>query len=474
MSRMRSDETWAARLRRVVYAAMLGLAAAATQGASLAADGKRPNIVVLITDDMGHADLGFNGNQDFPTPQIDALAASGVRCANGYVSGLYCSPTRAGFLTGRYQQRFGHEWNPGGGPEVGLPTTETTIADRLKAAGYATGLVGKWHQGGAPRFHPQKRGFDEFFGFLGGAHTYFAEQTENIYRGTEVVKEKAYLTDAFAREAVAFIDRHKGGASPFFLEVAFNAVHTPMDATDERLSRFSSIADPTRRTYAAMLTALDEAVGAIVAKVRDAGLEDDTLIVYFNDNGGPTMLGTTLNGSRNAPFRGSKRTALEGGVHVPFVLSWKGRLPANAVYKSPVIQLDLLPTALAAAGVAVKPEWKLDGVDLLPFLTGADARAPHDVLFWRMGEQAAVRKGDWKLVRYDAAIDSPGVRSNPGAVEVTPLRLYNLADDPGEAHDLAAQQPGRVEELLALWKGWDAQLAQPLWGPIGAPGAKGD
>ncbi|WP_337176815.1 sulfatase-like hydrolase/transferase [Paludisphaera sp.] len=462
----------AAWTRRVAWAV---LACVATTPAAWGADGKRPNIVVLITDDMGYADLGYHGNRDFPTPNIDALASSGTRFTNGYVSGLYCSPTRAGFLTGRYQQRFGHEWNPSGGRNLGLPLGEKTIADRLKAAGYATALVGKWHLGGDADHHPLRRGFDEFFGFLGGAHTYFAEKTENVYRGTEVVREKAYLTDAFAREAVDFIERRKGKAEPFFLEVAFNAVHTPMDADDERLARFSAIADPTRRTYAAMLTALDDAVGAIVAKLRAEGLEDDTLIAYFNDNGGPTMTGTTKNGSRNDPFRGSKRTSLEGGVRVPFLLSWKGTLPAGASYDKPVIQLDLLPTALAAAGVEVDPEWKLDGVNLLPFLTGAAAGAPHEALYWRMGPQAAVRKGDWKLVRYDSTVDTPGARSNAARARVTPFRLYNLARDPGESSDLSAENPEKVQELLAAYRAWNAQLAEPLWGPgAGEAAAKGD
>lgn len=457
--------------RRAIWAV---LAWAATATAGWAADGKRPNIVVLVTDDMGYADLGYHGNNDFPTPNIDALAAGGVRFTDAYVSGLYCSPTRAGFLTGRYQQRFGHEWNPAGGPGLGLPLGEKTIADRLKAAGYATGLVGKWHLGADADHHPLRRGFDEFFGFLGGAHTYFAEKAENVFRGHEVVHEKAYLTDAFAREAVAFIDRRKDKPEPFFLEVAFNAVHTPMDATDERLAKFSAIADPTRRTYAAMLTALDEAVGAIVEKLKASGLEDDTLIVYFNDNGGPTMPGTTQNGSRNDPFRGSKRTSLEGGVRVPFLLSWKGKLPAGSMYEKPVIQLDVLPTALAAAEVEANPEWKLDGVNLLPFLAGANAGLPHDTLYWRMGRQAAVRKGDWKLVRYDSAVDRPGARSNAAKVEVTPFRLYNLPRDPGESRDLAAENPEKVQELLAAFESWDAQLVDPLWGPVGPAGAKGD
>ena len=434
----------------------------ATSEAATASEAGKPNIVVLVADDMGHADVGFEGCRDIATPRLDALAASGVRFSNGYVSGPYCSPTRAGLLTGRYQQRFGHEFN-GGGNEFGLPTSEATIADRFKAAGYATGLVGKWHLGGAPRFHPQKRGFEEFFGFLGGAHTYFAAASEDLYRGTEVVKETTYLTDAFGREAAAFIDRHKD--APFFLEVAFNAVHTPMNATKDRLARFKEIADPTRETYAAMLSALDDAVGVVLDALRATGLEENTLIVFFSDNGGATMPGTTINGSRNDPFRGSKRTTLEGGIHVPFVMSWKDRLPAGKVYDQPVIQLDVLPTALAAAGVAAQPEWKLDGVDLLPFLTGAETKAPHETLYWRLGEQAAIRRGDWKLVRYDAAVDTPGARSKAGDVAVTPFRLYNLAEDPGEAKDREADHPDKAKELRAAWEYWSRQLAAPLWGP---------
>lgn len=433
--------------------------------APAASDARKPNIVVLVADDMGHADVGFEGCRDIPTPRLDALAADGVRFSNGYVSGPYCSPTRAGLLTGRFQQRFGHEFN-GSGKGFGLPTSETTIADRFKAAGYATGLVGKWHLGGAPQFHPQKRGFDEFFGFLGGAHSYFAGTSEDVYRGTEVVMETTYLTDAFGREAAAFIDLHQG--VPFFLEVAFNAVHTPMNATDDRLARFDETEDPTRRTYTAMLSALDDAVGVVLDKLRATGLEEDTLIVFFSDNGGATMPGTTINGSRNDPYRGSKRTTLEGGIHVPFVMSWKGRLPAGMVYDQPVIQLDVLPTALAAAGVEARPDWKLDGVDLLPFLAGAETKAPHDTLYWRLGEQAAIRRGDWKLVRYDAAVDTPGARSNAGNVDVTPFRLYDLAEDPGETNDHVADHPVKAEELRAAWEDWNRQLPAPSWGPGGA------
>ncbi len=354
-------------------------------------------------------------------------------------------------MTGRYQQRFGHEFNPGG--SEGLPLTETTVADRLKAAGYATGLVGKWHLGAQPALHPQKRGFDDFFGFLGGAHSYFA--SGGILRGTEPVKELDYTTDAFGREAVAFIERHK--AAPWFLYLAFNAVHTPMHATDDRLAKFPAVADKQRRTYDAMMLAMDEAIGDVRKKLAETGLEKNTLVMFISDNGGPVMPGTTVNGSSNAPLRGSKRTTLEGGIRVPFIVSWPGRLKPG-VYGQPAIQLDLTATALAAAGAKADT---LDGVNLLPYLTGEKAGPPHEALYWRLGQQMAIRAGDWKLVRYDSNADTrTGTRSQP----VTAAKLYNLADDIGEAKDLAAAMPDKAKELQTKWDAWNATLAKPLWG----------
>ena len=426
---------------------------------------RKPNIVVILADDMGYADVGFQGCKDIPTPHLDGLAKRGIRFTNAYVSGPYCSPTRAGLLTGRYQTRFGHEFNPGPGGKgenFGLPLSEVTIANRLKAAGYVTGLVGKWHLGDAAKYHPQMRGFDEYFGFLGGAHTYFPGTGAPILRGTKSVAEKEYLTDAFAREAVSFIDRHKN--EPFFLYLAFNAVHTPMDATDDRLQKFAGIADKQRRTYAAMLYAMDEAIGKVLAKLTEAGLDDETLIFFFNDNGGPTMQGTTINGSRNTPLRGSKRTTLEGGIRVPFLIAWNGKLPAGKTVDFPIIQLDILPTALSAAGVEAQPEWKLDGVNLLPYLKGPQLGIPHDTLYWRFGQQMAIRSGDWMLVRYDSAADG-GKSDKKTMAKVTGPHLYNLADDIGQTKNLAARQPERVRQLQQAWERWNAGLARPLWGP---------
>ncbi len=422
--------------------------------ASAADAAKLPNILVIVADDLGYADVGFHGGKDIPTPHIDSLAASGTRFSSGYVSGPYCSPTRAGLLTGRYQQRFGHEFNPGGANK-GLPLTETTIADRLQAAGYATGLVGKWHLGTDPKFHPLKRGFGEFFGFLAGHHTYFDKQEADIQRGTTKVTEPGYLTDAFGREAVSFIERHQN--HPFFLYLAFNAVHTPLEADDDRLNAFSSIDATPRRTYAAMLSAMDDAIGKVLASLRETAQDENTLIFFISDNGGPTMPGTTINSSINAPLRGSKRTTLEGGIRVPFVVRWPGHVPAGAVYAHPVIQLDIQPTALAAAGVTIQPDWKLDGVNLLPFVTGQQKNIPHETLYWRLGEQNAVRHGEWKLVQYDLNVENHPTRG------VTPKKLYRLTDDLGETHDLAADNPAKVQELDALWQAWNKELIQPLW-----------
>lgn len=291
------------------------------------AEARQPNIVVIVGDDMGYADIGVHGGKEIPTPHIDSLAANGVRCTSGYVSGAYCSPTRAGLMTGRYQQRFGHEFNPGGAPagEIGLPLSEKTLPEKLKAAGYKTGMVGKWHLGNAKKFQPPSRGFEEFFGFLGGAHTYFPEKgVQPIFRGYEKVEEKEYLTDAFAREANAFIDRH--ASEPFFLYLAFNAVHLPLEATDKYLQRFKSIEDPKRQKYAAMMSAMDDAIGSVLARLDEHKLSENTLIFFISDNGGPTKANTGNNGS----LRGFKAQLWEGGIRVPYLVQWKGKLPAAA------------------------------------------------------------------------------------------------------------------------------------------------
>lgn len=417
----------------------------------------RPNIIVIVGDDMGYIDIGAQGGTQIPTPHIDSLAKNGVRCTSGYVSGPYCSPTRAGLMTGRYQQRFGHEFNPGPPSkatiEFGLPLSETTIAEVLQRHGYATGMVGKWHLGHLEKYHPMSRGFEEYFGFLGGAHSYFDSAdgkgkkdgaTGQILRGRTSIEEQEYLTDAFGREAVAFIDRKsQEPGKPFFLYLAFNAVHSPMHATQERLKKFASIEDEKRRHYAAMMSAMDDAVGAVVQKLVDTGMDKNTLIFFVSDNGGPQ----TNNASDNGPLRGNKASTWDGGVRVPYIVQWAARLPAGKTYDQPVIQLDFFPTILAAAGIDATLENKLDGVNLLPYLEGQNTAPPHPALYWRFGRQMAIRMGDWKLTK---AADGGG--------------LFNLATDIGEAHDLRDDKPHKLEELTEAYEAWNKQLHEPLWG----------
>ena len=430
----------------------------------VAAQLPRPNIVVIVADDMGYADIGIHGSKDIPTPNIDALAADGIRFTNAYVSGPYCSPTRAGLMTGRYQQRFGHEFNLGSGSDFGLSLSQTTMADYLKAAGYRTALFGKWHLGGGPRFHPMARGFDEFFGFLGGEHSYVNPTPSGdnpVLDGWKPVTEMGYLTDVLADKAVDFIQRRK--SRPFFLYLAFNAVHTPMDATDKYYARFPQIADSQRRTYAAMLSAMDDGIGKTLAALRAANLDDNTLVFFFSDNGGPTMPTTTVNGSSNSPLRGSKRQTWEGGIRVPFIMRWKGQLARGRSYERPMIQLDVLPTALAAAKINVPQNAKFDGVNLLPFLTRKKSRNPHDALYWRLGGMMAIRKGDWKLVKTSEGTFrdmDPDVLSDLSAAE-----LYNLADDISETKNLASMHPKKVKELAVIWQRWNRELAKPAWLP---------
>jgi arylsulfatase A-like enzyme len=403
--------------------------------------------------------------------------------SNGYVSGAWCTPTRAGLLTGRYQQRFGthgHENEP----DTALDLTETTLAEHLSGAGYVTGLIGKWHLGTSDEYHPQRRGFDEFFGFLPGGHNFLpdipmilfpdhngdgddlllsaearARLNRAIMRGTEIVDEPSYLTEAFGREAVSFVQRHAD--QPFFLYLSFNAVHTPMQATDPLLAMFASVEHPVRRVYNAMTYSMDDAIGAVLDQLRASGIEEDTLVFFISDNGGPTLHRYAYNASDNSPLRGSKGTTLEGGIRVPFVVSWPGTLAGGGVFDSPAITLDIAPTALAAAGVSVRPDMALDGVNLLPHLQGETQRPPHEHLFWRGWGQMAVRHGDWKLVSYVAKMDEGELKRGEARDVMTPYRLYNLRRDIGESQDLAAKEPERVADLLRAWRAWNAQMKAP-------------
>ena len=410
----------------------------------------KPNILIIVGDDMGYGDISVHGCKDIPTPHIDSLAKNGIRCTNGYVSGPYCSPTRAGLMTGRYQTRFGHEFNPGPTPDpnFGLPLTETTLAQRLKDAGYTTGMVGKWHLGQERQFNPMSRGFQEYYGFLGGARSYFPYDVvpnvnQAMLRGYDPVPEnEPYTTDTFTREASAFIDRH--AKEPWFLYLTYNSVHTPMHATEKYLSRFKNVTDERRRAYCGMMSAMDDGIGEVLKKLDENRLTENTLVFFVSDNGGPPA-----NGSTNGPLRGNKAQTWEGGIRVPYLVQWKGTLPAGKTYDQPVIQLDFHPTALAAAGVEAK-NTNFDGVNLLPYLQNKVTTPPHETLYWRFGQQMAIRHGNYKLVK---------------AVGNDKPELYDLAADIGESKDLSASKSEVYKDLTARYDAWNRTLAEPRWVP---------
>jgi arylsulfatase A-like enzyme len=425
---------------------------------SLASDGTqaeppRPNIIVILADDLGYADIGVHGCSDIPTPHIDSLATRGVRFTAAYANGSFCTPTRAALMACRYQHRYGIE--DLGGP---LPAEAVTLPQRLEAAGYVTGMVGKWHLGVGAGFTPVDRGFAEFFGFLGGGHQYVpqpggkGEYHAPILRNRDPVAETRYLTDAFGAEAAAFVTRPRDGGAPFFLYLAFNAVHTPLQTTNAYRHRFPAIQDTRRQTYAAMLSAMDDAVGLVLAALDKTGQRDNTLIMFTSDNGGPTTR-NAVNGSRNTPLRGSKCETFEGGIRVPLLMQWPRVLEAGGTYARPVITFDLAATALAAAGGDATDS---DGVDLVPFVTGRRAGDPHDTLFWRsrtMSDNFAARQGDWKFVHSTEGAAEPGPNQTPARD-----MLFNLATDISERHDLADKHPDRLAALRRRYEAWSAEV----------------
>jgi arylsulfatase A-like enzyme len=412
---------------------------------TMAVAANKPNVLILFCDDTGWGEFGFQGNKQIPSPHIDSIAKNGVRFTQGYVAATYCSPSRAALMTGRYPTRFGHEFNSVA-RESGLSLDETTMAERLNALGYSTCAVGKWHLGQKPEYRPTARGFDEFFGTLANTPFYHPTQFVDSRVSTEpkpkLEDPDFYTTDAYAERAVDWLDKQQG--KPWFLYVPFNAQHAPLQAPQKYLDRFEKIKDEKRRTFAAMMSAMDDAVGKILDKVRDMGEEENTLVFFLADNGGPTKSTT----SKNGPLRGFKMTTWEGGTRVPFSMQWKGRIKAGQTYENPIINTDILPTAMAAAGAEIDPAWKLDGVDLLPYLSGEKSGRPHETLYWRFGDQWAVRHGDWKLVAGNGGDKENG-------------ELHNLADDISETKNVAADHPDKVTQLKALYAKWDAVQAPP-------------
>lgn len=441
-------------MRRALLA-ILVCGACSGPDASVAPAGEQqpPNFVVILADDLGYADVGFQGLQDFATPNIDRLAARGVRFTNAYVSHPYCSPSRAGLLTGRYQHRFGHVHNPKFRAGEGLPLSETLLPQALAEAGYVSGIVGKWHLGDAPRFHPLKRGFDEFFGLLGGGHDYFksagadaGEYLIPLEAHGEPVPVEGYLTEQLTEAALDFIRRRAG--HPFFLYLSYNAPHGPLQAPPELLDRVNSITDPRRQTYAAMVTSLDDGVGEVLALLEELGISEGTMVFFLSDNGGPTP----ANASDNTPLRATKGTVYEGGVRVPFVLAWPGQLPAGRAYDAPVSALDIFPTVVGTAGIETATN--LDGVNLMPYLLGAESAPPHEQLFWHSDEggQFATRTAEHKLVR----------------VLAREPELYAIGEDISESSPVS-EDGVRIRELSGSIEAWHADHPPPAW-----PGTRGD
>ena len=402
---------------------------------------EKPNIVIILTDDQGYADVSYNPHSppEVSTPNIDALANSSVVCTQGYTSGHVCSTTRAGLMTGRYQQRFGIYTAGEGGS--GVPLDEVFIPQRLKPAGYVSGAIGKWHLGLTEEYHAMNRGFDQFYGFMGrGAHPYFDHTDMNhpIYRGLKPIKEEGYLTTRITEEAVGFINRHKD--EPFFLYVAYNAVHAPPEAPQEDIKKVTG--DETRDTLMAMIKHLDMGVGEIVNSLKKNKIFDNTLLIFLTDNGGSGAMK-----ANNAPLRGFKQMDYEGGIHVPFIVSWPNQLPGGNKCDVPMWSTDLFATALDAAGLPMPKDKPLDGKSILPALKGKTDQL-HNELYWSSAGAKgkwAIRSGKWKLV-----------------AEKSRIELFNLEKDLRETTDLAAKQPKVVSELTSKYNAWLDEMAAPL------------
>ncbi len=448
----------------------------------------RPNVIIIYTDDHGYADLSCQGIlKDIKTPHTDNLAADGVRCTAGYCSAPQCRPSRAGLLTGRYQNRFGLEQNG----DAGLPWSERTIAERLADAGYVTGMCGKWHLDGSVGSNGERpdgtmgkrvfnkkgqykgnrtknpgyadrHGFQEYL--CGSMRSYVAthDAAGKSLGGKTAHADQRFRIDVQAEWASSFINRHAGGDKPFFLYVPFFAPHVPLEAPDEYLSRFPGEMPRRRRLALAMLSAVDDGVGRMSKTLDEKGVAQNTLVFYISDNGAPLKIhkidapggGPGWDGSLNDPWIGEKGMLTEGGIRVPFIARWPNRLPKGKVFERPVIALDATATALTAAGL--KLDETIDGVDLVPFLTGKQAADPHDALYWRWAGQAAVREGDWKYLQGDDR-----------------AYLFDLSSDRHERRNLIAQHPERAARLRMKLRDWSLGLMDPgLDTPLSAAGRK--
>jgi arylsulfatase A-like enzyme len=423
----------------------------------------RPNIIIILTDDQGYADVGFNGCTDIPTPNIDRIAKNGVVFSNAYVSYSVCAPSRAGLITGRYQDRFGYSRNPlyaPFDPQVGLSLHEQMLPELLQQSGYNTMGIGKWHLGAHQQFRPWKRGFNEFFGFLGGGHRYFPEDyvianqdsatneaqsyRTKLIRNESVVESSGYLTDVLSEEAVSFVERNQ--KQPFFLYLAYNAPHGPLQAPEKYLKRFNNIKETKRKTYAAMVSAVDDGVGTLLNKLQELKLTENTIVIFLSDNGGPE----SDNGSDNGPLRGAKGSVFEGGIRVPFAIQWPKQIGAGTIYHQPIISLDIFATVAAnVKGLAV-PKNPLDGVNLLPYLKGENAGAPHEYLFWRQYDQ-----------KNHAVVHASGFKQV--ILKDTSVNMYHLKTDIGEQLNVLHSNNQMQQRMEKERKKWEATTIAPAF-----------
>ncbi len=411
---------------------------------------KKPNFLLIVSDDQGYGDSScYKHPPEIETPSIDMLAKEGIRMTRGYASCPVCAPTRAGLMTGRYHQRFG--FYDASDSRVGLPLKEITIADLLKKAGYVTGIFGKWHLGLTPAHNPVSRGFDEFYGFLGhGAHDYFKlgikDTKQPIYRNKKPINDTGYLTHNLTREAVSFIKRHKD--RPFFCYLPYNAVHKPMQALKDDIKKYKT-SSKDRNIYLAMLKAMDEGVGKVLHTLKETGVDKNTIIIFFSDNGGAKG-----NASVNKPLRDYKHSVYEGGIRVPFIISWPGHLDKGKTCDEPVISIDAFTTICSAAGVALPDDRIMDGKDIIGFLKGKIKKPLHKALFFayihgkkrKKLEKWAIVKGQWKLL---------SDRKNK-------IELYDLDNDIAEKKDLARKKPELTNALKSEFQEWRDQMAPQL------------
>ncbi|MEI6865987.1 sulfatase [Flavicella sp.] len=405
---------------------------------------EQPNILIILIDDAGYADFGFMGSEDLETPNIDKLAKSGVIFTDAHVTSTVCAPSRAGLMTGKYQQRFGFEANNtgyGDSGDIGLSDEVVTMADVFKANGYHTYALGKWHLGGHKSDHPNQRGFDEFFGFESGSRSYFPllnpSKSKMLQHNGNRIKFEGYMTDVLTDQAVNYIQESK--EHPFFMYLAYNAVHTPMQAKEEHLEKFKN---HPKQKLAAMTWSLDENIGKIQQKLETLNIANNTLIYFLSDNGGAAN-----NSSSNLPLKGWKGNKFEGGHRVPFIVSWPGEVKGNRTFNGLSSSLDIFTTSISAAQIRISEKLKLDGVNLLPYLKSEKIGNPHDKLFWRKLEESGARVGDYKLIR----------------LQDYGYSLYNLRDDLGETKNLVKINSPKFDEILIELESWEKEIIKPLW-----------